>query len=41
MTTPTNIATPVIRKAVGISDFTCSNLLGIENVGRPWGMSPT
>lgn len=31
----TNMATPVIRRAVGIKDTTYPNSLGTENVGRP------
>lgn len=29
------MATPVMRNAVEIRDFTCSNPLGMENFGRP------
>jgi hypothetical protein len=31
----TSIATPVIRKAVGIKDSAYSKALGTENLGRP------
>ena len=37
----TNIATPVMRIAVGIKDIAYPNSLGIENFGRPCGISPT
>lgn len=35
------MATPVMRAAVGIKDNAYPKLLGIENFGRPWGISPT
>lgn len=37
----TKIATPVIRSAVGIKDVAYPKALGIEKLGRPWGISPT
>lgn len=37
----TKIATPVMRSAVGIKDVAYPNALGIENAGRPCGISPT
>ena len=33
------MATPVISAAVGVSDNTCSNPRGMENLGRPCGIS--
>lgn len=41
MNSLTNIATPVMRSAVGIKDVTYPKSLGIENFGRPCGISPT
>lgn len=37
----TNMATPVMSRAVGIKDVMYPKPLGIENFGSPCGISPT